>query len=153
MIIYVGDSTDVIKRIRTNHCSGNVEASALRKYIAVAKGYRIKSTKRSSGSIRVRIDLPNPRNGEIDVSGYIRSGKWKYVICNSYVEANDFQWYVIDQLKPLLNRILKPWNRENLKRYQSLLTKLTSSPEINYNQLSSMESGPGVYVFYHQKKP
>jgi len=47
MIIYVGDSKDVIKRIRTNHCKGNVEASALRKYVAEALGYRIKITKRS----------------------------------------------------------------------------------------------------------
>jgi len=153
MIIYVGDAHNVIKRIRTNHCSGNVEASALRKHVAEAKGYRIRSTRRSSGSTRVRIDLPNPRMGGKDVSDYIRSGKWRYVICNSYTEANDFQWYAIEQLNPALNRNCKPWNRGNLQRYQTLLAQLTSSPELNCDQLHGMQSGPGVYVLYHQQKP
>jgi len=152
MIIYVGDAGGVIKRIRTNHCSGNVEASALRRHVAKAKGYRIKSTRRTSGSIKARIDLPNPRTGEVDVSDYIRSGEWRYVICNSYAEANDFQWYVIDQLKPLLNKNCKPWNRENLQRYQALLAQLTNSPALNWDQLHGMQSGPGVYVLYHQRR-
>ena len=153
MIIYVGDSKDVIKRIRTNHCRGNVEASALRKYVAEALGYRIKITKRPSGSRRVRIDLPDPRRGEKDVSDYIRSGKWRYVLCISSVEAEDFQWYVIDQLNPLLNRERKPWNHGNLQKYHSLLVQLKSSSALNYKQLSYMKSGPGVYVLHHQRKP
>lgn len=153
MIIYVGDSRDVIKRIQTNHCSGNVEASALRRYVAETKGYGIKSTRRTSGSTRVRIALPDPRMGEMDVSDYVRAGEWRYVICNSYAEANGFQWYAIDQLKPLLNRDRKPWNRGNLQRYQSLLARLTSSRALNCDQLHGMQSGPGVYVLYHQQRP
>ncbi len=153
MIVYVGDSRDVVKRIRTNHCSGNVEASALRRYIAETKGYKIKSTKRSSGSTRVRIDLPNPRKGEMNVSDYIRSGKWRYVICDSYAEANDFQWYAIEQLNPLLNKYRKPWNRENIMVYQTLLSRLTNSLEVKCDQLHCMQSGPGVYVLYHNKRP
>lgn len=153
MIIYVGDARDVIKRVQTNHCSGNVEASVLRKYVAEAKGYIIKSTRRASGSLRVRIDLPNPRTGEIDVSDYIHSGKWRYVICNSYVEANDFQWYVIDQLNPFLNKNSKPWNRRNLQRYQTLLTQLTSFPALNCSQLHGKQPGPGVYALYHDRAP
>lgn len=154
-IIYIGDAGDVIKRILTNHCSkgSNVEASALRRHVAEEKGYRIKSTRRTSGSMRVRIDLPNPRTGEMDVSDYIRSGEWGYAICNSYAEANDFQWYAIVQLKPLLNKDRKPWNFENLQRHQSLLAKLTSSPALNCDQLHGVQSGPGVYVFYHQRRP
>ena len=46
VIIYVGDSHDVTKRIGTNHCSGNVEASPLRKAVAEAMGYPLKHTKR-----------------------------------------------------------------------------------------------------------
>ena len=153
IVIYVGDSGNIIKRILTNHCSGNVEASALRKYVAIEKGYKIKKTKRSGGSTRVRIDLPDPRVGEVNVSDYLRSGYWKYIICDSPAEANDFQNYVIEQLKPILNRICKPWNHGNLPRYVSLLNKLISSSALNYEQLHSMESGPGVYVFYHQVKP
>jgi hypothetical protein len=90
MIIYVGDAGDIIKRIKTNHCSGNVEGSALRSHVAEAIGYKIKSTKRSTGSTRYRIELPDPREGEKHVSDYIRSGEWRYVVCNSYAEAKDF---------------------------------------------------------------
>ena len=62
--VYVGDSRDVVKRIIVCHCNGNVEASALRKAVAEAMGYRLKKSRRESGSIRVRIDLPNPNEGE-----------------------------------------------------------------------------------------
>ena len=48
--IYVGDSKDVVKRIKNNHCSGNVEASAFRKHLAVAMGYKLKKTKIETGS-------------------------------------------------------------------------------------------------------
>ncbi len=153
IIVYVGDSKDVIKRIRTNHCRGNVEGSALRKHVAQAKDYRIKKTRRPSGSTRIRIDLPDPHRGEQDVSDYIRSGEWKYVLCASASEAEDFQWYVIDQLNPLLNRTQKPWNRGNLQRYYALLAQLTNSPVLTCEQIRSMQSGPGVYVLYHQRRP
>jgi len=153
MIIYVGDSRDVVKRILTNHCNGNVEASALRRHIAEAMGFQIKKTKRPSGSIRVRIDLPDPRVGEKEISSYIHSGEWKYVICSSYKEANDFQWYVIAKLGPLLNRDRKTWNKRKLHKYQILLTNLLDSPALRCSQLHGMRSGPGVYIFYHQKPP
>jgi len=143
----------VKKRIRTNHCGGNVEASALRRHLAEAKGYTIKSTKRTSGSTRVRIDLPEPKTGEMDVSDYIRSGEWRYVICDSYTEAHEFQWYAIAQLRPLLNRDRKPWNIGNLQRYQFLLAKLTSSSPVTCDQLRDLRSGLGVYVLYHQRRP
>ena len=124
MIIYVGDSSNVVNRILTNHCSGNVEGSALRKHIAKEMGYRIKRTRRPSGSMKTRIDLPNPREGETSVSSYIRSGWWKYVICNSNEEAQDFQWYAIEHLQPLLNVNRKRWERDNVSRYQMLLEEL-----------------------------
>jgi len=39
---------------------GNMEASAFRAAIAQEMGYRLRRTRRQSGSARVRIDLPNP---------------------------------------------------------------------------------------------
>jgi len=152
-IIYVGDTHDVLKRIRTNHCRGNVEASAFRRHVAKAKGYKLKSSRRKSGSTKIRIDIPNPRIGEKDVSDYIRSGMWRCVICDSYAEAHDFQWYVIDLLNPLLNKERKPWNRRNEQRYQELFDKLTNSPRLKCNHLSGVQSGPGVYVFNHHQSP
>jgi hypothetical protein len=87
------------------------------------------------------------------VSDYIRSGEWRYVICTSYAEANDFQWFTIDQLTPLLNKNRRPWNRENLQRYQDLLDQLTNFPALNCDQLRGMQSGPGVYALYHNQTP
>lgn len=152
-VIYVGDAGDVVRRILTNHCGGNVEGSALRKAVAEAMGYRLKRTRRPSGSIRVRIDLPNPREGERRVSEYLRSGKWRYVACCSYGEAHDFQWYVIERLKPLLNRVFRPWNHGRLQRYQSILVQLEEALALDCDQLRGKQSGPGVYVLFHTKIP
>ena len=153
MVIYVGDARDVIKRIRDNHCAGNVEASALRKHIAVAKGYNIISTRRPSRSTRVRIDHPASRIGEAKVSEYIRSAEWKYIICNSYEEAHDFQWYVIETLEPLLNVDRKPWNTSCIETYEALLGRLNSYSAFKCSQLRGMPSGSGVYVLYHVLRP
>ncbi len=149
--IYAGDARDVVKRIRSNHCSGNVEASALRRHIAENMGYRIKSMRRPSGSYRVRLDMPNPKTGEQIISAYVRTGLWKFILCDSYEEAQDFQWYVIDILKPLLNVRHETWSAENMVRYQGLITKLTSSSGMTYVQLKNTVSGPGVYVLFHEK--
>ena len=154
MVIYVGDARqDVINRIRTNHCNGNVEASSFRRHVAEAKGYKIKLSKRAKGSTKKRIDLPNQKTGEIVISNYIRSGEWRYVICSSYKEAHDFQWFVIAQLNPLLNKICKPWNAKNLHRYQFLLNHLLNSTAFSCNKLCGKPSGPGVYAFYHNQSP
>jgi len=148
--VYVGDAGDVVDRILTNHTSGNVEGSALRKAVSEALGYRLARKKRPSGSIKVRIDLPNPREGENKVSAYIRSGMWRYVICPSYDEAHDFQWFVIDKLKPVLNRLHKTWNPRNLKRYRFLLAQLENAPLLLHDQLRGEPTGPGVYVLHHR---
>lgn len=152
-VIYAGDARDIVKRIRSDHCRGNVEASALRKHIAEYRRYPIKKTRRTSGSYRVRLDLPDPKAGEQNISAYLRCGVWKYVLCDSYEEAKDFQWYVIDALNPLLNVQHKPWNRDNLARYQTLLAELTSATARNYEQLRNTASGPGVYVLFHEATP
>jgi hypothetical protein len=149
--IYAGDATDVVKRICSNHCSGNVEGSALRRHIAEKIGYKIKSTRRSSGTYRVRLDLPNPKTGEQLISAYVRTGLWKFNICDTYEEAQDFQWYVIDKLKPLLNVRHDTWNPENIVRYQLLMSELTASPGMTYMRLKNIVSGPGVYVLFHEK--
>ena len=40
LCIYVGDSSNVMSRLLTNHCAGNVEGSAFREAVAKAMGYR-----------------------------------------------------------------------------------------------------------------
>jgi len=151
--MYVGDSRNVVKRIIMCHCNGNVEASALRKAIAEAMGYRLRKSRRKSGSVRVRIDLSNPNEGEAKISSYIRSGKWKYVVCHSYAEAHDFQWYAISQLKPLLNKRIKPWDTSRSERYQELFTQMLKSQPLGCNELYGRPTGPGVYLLLHQHAP
>ena len=60
-VLYVGDSTDVSKRILRNHLNGNVESSTLRRTVAEQMGLKIKKTKRKSGSTRIRIDSDQPK--------------------------------------------------------------------------------------------
>jgi hypothetical protein len=153
MVIYVGDAADVVKRIRKNHCAGNVEASALRRHIAVAMGYNIVATKRASGSTRVRIDHPEPKVGESKVTEYIQSAEWKYVICGTYEEAHDFQWYAIEKLEPLLNVNRKSWNKSFIERYEFLLAELHGASSYRCNQLKGAHSGSGIYVLYHNFRP
>ena len=153
LVVYVGDARDVIKRIRSQHCGGNVEASALRKHIAVAKGYPLSTTRRASGSSRVRLALPDPSRGEQEISAYLRSGTWKVAICVSYEEAHDFQWYAIEQLNPLLNVSRKPWSAQHHARYAALFGLLESMPGMDYSELGKARSGPGVYVLYHAVPP
>jgi hypothetical protein len=92
-------------------------------------------------------------DGEKDVSKYLKSGRWRYLVCDSEDEAHDFQWYVIDQLKPPLNIMREPWNQNRAGKYRLLLDKLLESPMVVADQLDSKETGPGVYVFYHQNMP
>jgi len=153
LTIYVGDAGNVIDRVRSQHCSGNVEGSALRRHVALRKGYRLISTKRRSGSTKVRLDLPNSREGEKDISRYIRSGKWRYCLCDSPTEAIDFQWYVIEKLNPLLNVERRSWNQNFQGKYETLLKKLIASREFTCDELKIHPTGPGVYVLYHYVDP
>ena len=153
LVVYVGDSSDVIKRIRTNHCSGNVEGSAFRKHVAAGMGFGISRTKRSSGSTRVRLDLDDPSAGERTITKYVRSGFWKVMICDSYEEAHDFQWYAIQKLDPPLNKDVQPYDQAREERYTKILRQLVDSDPIPFDELSSVPTGPGVYVFHHDELP
>ena len=151
VILYVGDSNDVVKRIRQNHCSGNVEGSALREAIARHLGYELSTTSRSSGSQRIRI--ATPADGEDKISAYISAGHWKYVTCDSLKEAQDFQWYLIEDLKPTLNSARKGWDHAAVKRYGDLSHLLQQSAPLSCAELAKRETGPGVYVFIHEELP
>ena len=155
LCLYVGYSNDMMRRILQDHCGSgtNVEASTLRMSIAEAMGYRIKRTKRATGSYKTRIDLANPREGEDRVSEYIRSGKWKYVICQSLDEARGFKKYAMERLQPRLNKERVVGIRQITQRYEDLLNQLEACPLLSYSHLSRRQSGPGVHVFYHEQMP
>jgi hypothetical protein len=152
-VIYVSDASDVVKHIRNNHFSGNIEASALRLHAAQEMGFQIARTKRPSGSWMVRIDLPNPQVGEAKIDAYLQGGVWKFVLCTTHEEAHDFQWFVIERLKPFLNRERKTWDTSKRDRYQKLLDELSTSASLPGFQLRGRRSGPGVYVLYHKDHP
>lgn len=154
MVIYVGDASDMVNRIKSNHCSGNIEASALRRCVARAKGFALASQKRSSGSTRVRIDSPDRRRAEKGVSEYIRAGLWRLVSCDNYQEAHDFQWFVIERLDPSCNVTHKTWDRGRATRYQELLRRLMTSAPMTYAGVcASPLKAPGVYVLEHENPP
>src|SRR5439155_14880993 len=93
LVIYAGDAGRVSRRVLQSHSSGNVEGSALRQHVAARLGYRLHKSRRAKGSTKIRLDMPNPKEGEDAISAYIRSGRWRFVACDSASEAEDFQWY------------------------------------------------------------
>lgn len=152
MIIYVGDANDVVRRIR-EHCSGNVEGSALRKAVARSRGYPLSVTRRQSGTKRIRIDSAKSSKGEDDISSYLASGTWAWVVCDSPMESRGFQWYAIDALKPVLNTDTRTWNQTARARYVSLLQQLEQCMPLRSSDLAGRTSGQGVYVFHHNQRP
>jgi hypothetical protein len=153
MYIYIGDSSDVTARILTCHCSGNVEGSALRKHIADSMGFRLSKTRRSSGTKKVRLDMPDPRVGEARITAYVRSGSWKYVVCASYEEANAFQWFAIEALNPLLNRDRRASDQLRAARFRDLLADLERSGPYTFSELRRLPTGSGVYALCHDSVP
>lgn len=151
--LYVGDGKKIRTRVRRQHCSGNVEGSALRSHVAEQMGCKLCITIRPSGTRRKRLDLPEPSTGERHISEFIRSGQWQYVGCDSYDEAHDFQWYVIEALNPCLNAERSTWKAANSERYAELLKRLSEMPPLGFGQLCSLPEGPGVYVLYHDQLP
>jgi len=101
----------------------------------------------------VRIDPSKLPDGEARLSRYIKAGSWKYVICDSYDEAHDFQWYAIETLDPILNSTRKVWNKAREFRYGELLDQLTSSAGCQAQNLRKVSPAPGVYLFIHTEHP
>ena len=152
-IIYIGDANNLLKRIKSNHCSGNVEGSALRQHIAEAMGYNLKRTKRPSRTMRIRINSKEPRQAEKRVTSFIRNGKWRIITLSNYETAYDFQWFAIDKLRPLLNRKSKDYIQTNVALYTSFLKSLKNSSLLDYENVINIEPKPGVYIFYHTLNP
>jgi hypothetical protein len=151
--LYVGDARDIVARICTNHGAGNVEGSALRRYVAHAMGLGLTRTRRPSGSTRVRIRLPDPRVGERAVSAYIRSGWWRLALCESYEEAKALQWLAIEVLKSIWNTDRRPTAAGSDQRFKDHLRQLAISPLLPFEAVRAQRPGLGVYVFYHVQSP
>jgi hypothetical protein len=144
--LYVGDSRDVVNRILDTHCTGNVEGSALRLAVAEMLGYPIARTRRSSGTTKIRIAVPAPGEAELTISAFVRSGLWQYIVCSEYPEAHDFQWYAIENLRPILNKKHRGWIASNALRYSQLLDSLLAGSPTRASDLDRSRSGPGVYL-------
>ena len=147
--IYVGDASNLRRRIR-QHSRGNVEGSALRKHVAEALGYGLARTRRPSGSTRVRIDAPDPRAAEQQVSNYIAGGAWRWVACTSKEKAQVLQWAAIEALGPVLNRDRRPPRADG--RLQELAAELASASAVPHPSADPPDS-PGVYALYHDAPP
>ncbi len=148
-VIYVGDASNLHRRIR-QHGRGNVEGSALRKHVAEALGYGLARTRRPSGSTRVRIDAPDPRAAEQEVSEYIAGGAWRWVTCHPKHEARALQWTAIETLDPVLNRDRRASPVDG--RLGELVAELSGAPAVPHPSADPPDS-PGVYALYHDVPP
>ena len=146
---YIGDSKRIKSRVR-QHCTGNVESSALRKTIAEKMGFEIHTTKRPSGSRKTSV---HPLSAEKLISEYIQSGTWKIIPCRTVEEAKDFQWYGIDKKRPPLNKYMQFWDENNESRYQILLDELLDSDFIEFESTLDISTEPGVYSLWHENTP
>jgi len=153
MYIYIGDGNNLRVRILRNHCSGNVEGSALRKLVAGSMGFQLTKTRRPSRKPKVRLDMPNPSEGEARITEYVRSGTWNYVVCASYEEANAFQWFAIEALNPLLNQDRRASDQLRAARFKDLLVQLERSGPCDFSQRKQLPTGPGVYAICHDSEP
>ena len=149
MLQYIGDSNKIKNRVR-QHCTGNVESSALRKTIAEEMGFEIKTVKRPSGSRKKTV---NPLSAEKLISDYIQSGNWKVVSCQTVEEARDFQWYGIDKMRPPLNKYMQFWDLNCESVYQELLDDMLTSEFIEFSSTLNIIKEPGVYSLLHEYSP
>lgn len=148
--IYVGDSKNVANRINRKHCTGNVKVSALRRTIAERMGFSIIEEKIHPKYKKVYIEGPDRKLSEKKISDYLADGVWKSVRCDSKTEAEDFQYYVIEKLKPHLNKKSMSWDRTKESRYAVLLSSLVDSRWLDRkNKL--IHDGFGVYIHGNEK--
>jgi hypothetical protein len=122
--IYIGSAANVLDEIRKQHCLGRIPGSILREHIA-----------RRGGSV---VNLHH--------------GRWRVVPCTSLDEAVDFQAYLIQRLKPALNREAHPWKHEYSVLYHRFVQELYASPAVGCDELDSRFVGPGAYVYYNADK-
>jgi len=155
MNIYIGDGSKIKNRIRNQHCSGNVEGSSLRKHIAQAMDFTLTNQRRVNGSWRVRINLPNTIAGEQQITNYLRTGVWKFVVCPPEIDAKDFQFYAIQNINPtpILNINQGMWQVNMQATYQVMLNELSNCPVHNYAQTANIPNEYGVYLFIHENNP
>jgi hypothetical protein len=154
--LYVGDSKNIASRIKTRHCSGNVKKSALRRHVADKIGFEVVKKPKISRFGReyqeIYISAPNRREAEKQVSAYIATGRWKFVECTSKDEAEDFQYYVIEKIIPVLNVLRYDYDHKNIDRYKELLKRLNSCPWTD-KKGGLFPCTPGVYVFGNDTMP
>ncbi len=155
MHIYIGDSSKIRTRIRNQHCGGNIEGSSMRKLVARNMGYTFTQERRINGSLKVRLNMPNPSSGEKLITNYIRFGVWKYVVCPPTIDAKDFQFYVIQNIipTPILNINHGNWQKDKGPIYQNMLQQLLNCAPHNYEETANIPDASGVYLFLHDKQP
>ncbi len=99
--------------------------------------------------------MPTPLIGEQRITNYLRTGKWKFVVCPVGIEAKDFQFYAIQKIKPqpILNSNQGKWQVDMESIYSKLLNQLINSSNHSYDQTTNIPNEPGVYLFIHEYKP
>lgn len=149
MDVYIGDSSNIRRRLTSEHCGGNINGSALRRHVATKLGYELYQVRRKSGTLKWVLNTENSRLAEQIISQYIRGGAWKHVVCQNAVEAKNFQYYAIQSVNPFLNVDHGHWDEAQIQRYQELLIELLASDEITFHNLNTLPRSSGVYLLKH----
>jgi hypothetical protein len=112
-------------------------------------GFQLVKEQRENGTWRTRIGFPNPNDGEDRITNYVRTGKWKFIICPRGISAKDFQFYAIQHIFPIPLLYIKQgvWDVSMLNTYQILLNQLEDCIALNYNQTTIIPNESGVYLF------
>lgn len=121
VVVYVGAAANVLEEIRKQHCLGRTPGSVLREQLA--------SRGRSAA--------------------HLHSGRWRCMPCTSLDEAIDLRSYLVQRLRPALNKESSPWKREYSVLYHSLVQELNTLEALGCDELEATFAGPGVYVYYH----
>lgn len=151
MNIYIGESENTYKRVY-QHFSASIEASVLRKDIAESRHYQINRVIREAGNVKVTLaNLAHERN----ITEYLEGGKWKFVICVNRAEAQDFKYFAISRLNPILNPARNGYLPANIDRCEQLLAELINCQEhtLNRRTLHAIPKLVGVHLFISDQNP
>lgn len=146
-LLYIGHTSNARERL-LKHYAGNVDISTVRKTIATEMGFGVQKGAYVSMTTR-RVGLSE----EIAISLYMIRTTLKYAACSSAEMARDYHGYLIERLRPPLNKKTEKWNKEKESRYSGLTKELDVAPVLASSQLEEIPPVPIVYLLYHEYLP
>ena len=147
-LIYVGESGGVQQRIDKQHLNGTIHQSPIRRWVSESWGVQVDTAAHRTAKGKKYPRKSTSKEQEREVSLYMQEGSWKAIPCESETEAQEFECYCVENLKPEVpDKRCKPSRKDSPARYNSLLDQLPDAAG------KDRVAGPGVYFFYHDDTP